>query len=121
MSSKHTPGPWVVLPEEVGRDYIRVRGTQLGMRYKIANVHNSMPSFEFESEETSANACLIAAAPELLDAWTMGVELNVPDFLDWMADRLEHVHGENRLYDYMHHLRNIAKTGRAAIAKVTGK
>lgn len=61
-----------------------------------------------------------AAAPELLDAWTMGVELNAPDFLDWIADRLERVHGENPLYDYMHHLRNIAKAGRAAIAKATG-
>ena len=29
------------------------------------------------------------------------------EFLQWIHDRLEHVHGENPLYDYMHKLRAI--------------
>lgn len=70
---EHTPGPWKVLPHVFSRDYIRVRGTRLGSRYKIANVH--MPYLDTfyliqddANEESIANARLIAAAPELLEA-----------------------------------------------------
>ena len=38
MSAQHTPGPWASLPDECDKPYIRIRGTQLGSRYKIANV-----------------------------------------------------------------------------------
>ncbi len=53
-------------------------------------------------------------------AWQMGVELDVPGFLEWIADRMEHVHGENPYYDYMQHLRAIAKAGRDAVRKSQG-
>lgn len=70
MSMKHTPGPWRTLPEEVDKDYVRVRGTRLGLRYKIANVlttiYEGVPARE--ADETRANAALIAAAPDLLEA-----------------------------------------------------
>ncbi len=66
MKFDHTPGPWEVLPEEVDREYIRVRGTNLGGRFKIANVINGAPGFG--ANETRANARLIAAAPGMLDA-----------------------------------------------------
>lgn len=66
----HTPGPWKVLPEECDKPYIRVRGTALGCRYKIANILT--PTYEGvaarEADETRRNAQLIAAAPELLKA-----------------------------------------------------
>lgn len=68
--SKHTRGSWTVLPEEEGVHYIRIRGTRLGERYKIANVH--MPDYNNPSRsefvESRANARLIAAAPDLLEA-----------------------------------------------------
>ena len=68
MIGKHTPGPWQTKPEECGVPYIRVRGTVLGGRHKIANVIT--PVYEGvhqrELEETRANARLIAAAPDLL-------------------------------------------------------
>lgn len=67
---KHTQGNWSVLPEECDKSYIRIRGTRLGGRYKIANVIT--PTYDGvdkrEAEETRANARLIAAAPELLEA-----------------------------------------------------
>ena len=68
MTAQHTPGPWSVKPEEVDRAYIRVRGTHLGGRFKIANVltPNYEGSHPREADETRANARLIAAAPELL-------------------------------------------------------
>lgn len=63
MTTKHTPGPWEVLPGESRKPYLRVRGTCLGRLYKIANV-----LLGFSTEESKANARLIAAAPELLEA-----------------------------------------------------
>ena len=74
MTANHTPGPWTVLPEEADKDYLRIRGTRLGARYKVANVH--MPRLwesnyvlrDRENAESQANARLIAAAPELLEA-----------------------------------------------------
>ena len=68
--AKFTRGQWQVLPEEVDRPYIRVRGTALGGRYKIANVVT--PTYEGvherEAVETRANAALISAAPDLYEA-----------------------------------------------------
>ncbi len=70
MKTKHTPGPWVCLPKEADKDYIRVRGTCLGGRYKVANVPT--PTYEGvherEVQETRCNALIISAAPELLEA-----------------------------------------------------
>lgn len=66
---KGTAGAWRLLPEEVDKPYIRVRGTLLGSRYKIANILT--PVYENvhsrEADETRANANLIAAAPDLLE------------------------------------------------------
>jgi hypothetical protein len=58
-----------MLSEETDKPYIRIRGTKLGDRYKIANVLTPVydGSLERETEETRANARLIAAAPELLE------------------------------------------------------
>lgn len=73
---KHTPGPWQTLPEECDKPYVRIRGTMLGCRYKIANVLT--PVYEGvharEAIETRANARIIAAAPELLEALRSIVE-----------------------------------------------
>jgi hypothetical protein len=68
--SKHTQGQWSVLPEECDKPYIRIRGNRLGGRYKIANVVTPIydGAGSQEAEETRANARLIAAAPELLEA-----------------------------------------------------
>lgn len=70
MSAKHTRGPWEIKPEEFDRNYDRIRGGRLGCRYKIANV--CLPEFQNpdsqEIEESRANARLIAAAPDLLEA-----------------------------------------------------
>lgn len=67
---KGTPGPWEIKPEEVDKHYIRIRGTRLGRRFKVANVLT--PFYEGvlarDAQETRANAHLIAAAPELLEA-----------------------------------------------------
>lgn len=59
-----------MLPEEVDKPYIRIRGTALGCRFKIANVLTPIYDgvHEREAEETRANARLIAVAPTILEA-----------------------------------------------------
>jgi hypothetical protein len=70
MKTSYTEGPWQTMPEECGKDYIRIRGTVLGGRYKVANVVT--PVYQGadgrELAETRANAALIAAAPDLYEA-----------------------------------------------------
>lgn len=104
-NSKHTPGPWTVLPEEADKDYLRIRGTRLGGRYKVANVHHLRYEGvhavvrERDDAESMANARLIAAAPELLEA-----------LVDVM---FRHVQFDNKS--------EYANKARAAIAKATGE
>lgn len=106
-AAKHTPGPWVVLPEESGRGYIRVRGGRLGARYKIANVcapiYDGSELAQREDSESRANARLIAAAPDLLSALQVVVE-------QWTAQ-----------FERRGHLAPPwCKQARTAIAKATG-
>jgi uncharacterized protein YprB with RNaseH-like and TPR domain len=42
-------------------------------------------------------------------AVNLEIEMNDRDFLMWIHERLENVHGENPHYDYMHKLREIIK------------
>ena len=58
---------------------------------------------------------------ELLEALTYGQTLNLPDMLDWVADRLVNVHGENYNLDFILSIRERASKARAAIAKATGE
>jgi hypothetical protein len=98
--TKHTHGPWQVMPEECDRQYIRIRGTVLGGRYKVANVLTPVYAdvHPREADETRANARLIAAAPDLLEALKSLVE-----------DTTRYI--PSRLWD----------EARAAIAKAEGK
>lgn len=69
---------------------------------------------------TKERADLVAAAPSLLACQTMGAQLNTPDFLDWIADRLVYVHGEKPNMDYVLSLRSRAEAGRRAIIEAEG-
>ena len=105
MKTEHTQGPWQVMPEEEGVPYIRIRGTVLGGRYKVANVH--METYEGAGEvwnekakrESRANARLICSAPEMLAA---------------LGDCLGNINPERGYAD------ELEATIRAAIAKATG-
>lgn len=117
MTAKHTPGPWTLLPEEADKDYLRIRGTRLGARYKVANVH--MPRLweshyvlrDRENAESVANARLIAAAPELLEAAKL--------VLEWYE--AEDNHSGTDFYQRMQMCRDSEDAIRAAIAKATGE
>lgn len=109
----HTPGPWKAneTPHSNNQDWVVLDSGANGHSRRVCAVY---------SDNAEADAHLIAAAPELLEAQTMGAELNTPDFLDWIAARLIH-YGDNPNADFILSLRERAKSGRAAIAKAEGK
>ena len=74
---KGTLGPWIMLQEEVDKPYIRIRGTRLGGRFKVANVLTPVYEgvHEREAKETRANAHLISTSPRLLSALQNLVEI----------------------------------------------
>lgn len=109
--NRHTPGPW----KKDKDDWL------LGADGELVCVGDLIIGFGDgkDAAVSAANTKLILAAPELLFAQTMGVELNTPDFLDWIADRLVYVHGERPEVDYVLSLRERAKAGRSAIHKAS--
>ena len=87
--SKHTPGPWGCVQRSHGT--MLVRSEASGVNGYIAEIYLSRPS------EWEANAHLIAAAPELLDA--------LMELADW----------------YREHTGLPPTAANAAIAKAEGK
>ena len=78
MSAKHTPGPWETLTfsnHELQTDFAMVK---IGSRAHMVGC----------SEEDKANARLIAAAPELLEALKTLRDALDPD--DWMGELTMH-------------------------------
>ncbi len=76
--TKFTKGDWAMLPLENDKEYIRIRGSVLGGRYKVANVidlkehHNEEYKWcKLDREESLANAHLIAAAPKMYEILKM--------------------------------------------------
>lgn len=64
--AKFTKGEWLIKPLEDDKDYIRIRGSVLGGRFKIANVIDTLGAqFERERTETIANAHLIKTSPDM--------------------------------------------------------
>lgn len=91
--SKHTPGPWRVIPPYSGGHYAVQRGREGGFIVKGLG-----------ADRGEADARLIAAAPELLAALTMIYEITqTPSSDDWQS------------------LQNIAATAATAIRKAEGR
>ncbi len=59
MTAKHTPGPWIITKNQI---------TTTDRRIGIASISNGWIGFEDCPQEVTANADLIAAAPDLLAA-----------------------------------------------------
>lgn len=69
--SEHTPGPWTVWPHLVGDGYHHVGPTGGSLVALLPHIEWGQPGRPIDEQE--ANACLIAAAPDLLAA-LMAVE-----------------------------------------------
>lgn len=57
------------------------------------------------------------AIAELVDGLERGAQVNLPDFLDWLADRLVNIYQENPNVDFVLSCRSRAKHLRALITK----
>lgn len=99
MSTKHTPGPWTVNPHF--NHGAEVRSLASVAWCSVASTHGASGSQVIDVAEARANARLIAAAPDLLEA-------------------LEAAHGYLVMMgtDHADHIRGVC---RAAIAKAKGK
>lgn len=76
--SEHTPGPWMANLDETtheGGMPVRAIDPKDGMRFRVADVYG-LDCDVNHCEISKANARLIAAAPELLAALQMIVQLN---------------------------------------------
>lgn len=93
--SKHTPGPWYVDTQAKRADYIRAVGDELPGTCAVAQMCS-----RGGWSESNANARLIAAAPDLLEA--LELCLHAVKLAGWEGD-----------YS--------AQKARAAIAKATGE
>ena len=82
MNTKHTPGPWKVKHSET-KDSFNVIGTIPGRLYKVCRCPYLRQ--EWDKKEAEANAKLIAAAPELLEALQELVKL-YPHFFPELAN-----------------------------------
>jgi hypothetical protein len=102
--SKHTPGPWACTPTSNHAHYRLTRPNGSPLPYQAeANDHS----------EQRANACLIAAAPDLLAALRR---------LEAAAFQRENTMGDvSRLLDVKAELAAAAKQAGAAIAKAEGR
>lgn len=100
METKHTPGPWEV-------DAIDSTTIQIKAEGAVVAEVASASAFTRLSEEQRANARLIAAAPELLDALQ-----NFADQMDGCMNWPDTTSSQIALGD-------IANIARAAIAKAT--
>ncbi len=119
--AKHTPGPWRIANEES----LRIRAPEANDA-TVATITQISLSVRWDPETVSANARLIAAAPDLLEACRMMIAWNDaeeagPDYGSQTRDT--HPDGEQiwqRWWDDQ--LRLCARafdTARAAIAKAT--
>ena len=95
--TKHTPGPWVVGSRHTENGVLTASG-QL-----VANTHGSHRTYDREAQilEQDANARLIAAAPDMMDA-----------LRQWQSAELTNDEQE---------LRNARNARDAIIAKAEGK
>jgi hypothetical protein len=83
---KHTPGPWKVIKNP------NIHKIHFGM---IDSEKCSIGSVSYETENAEANAKLIAAAPDLLEACKgMMAILETLDF-DWINQRQDEIHYDN--------------------------
>lgn len=109
----HTPGPWKWWTsnswKRLGADLEHGRTKFVLEPYVCRDGHPDL----IVSKEDMA---LIAAAPDFYHAATTGAQVNLPDFLEWIAARLIRL-GDNPNADFVLTLRDRAKLLRAAIAK----
>jgi len=106
MNTRHTPGPWSALTSD-GRNYEIVGGQEAEYIAIVEAI--------FQPQQNAANAQLIAAAPDLLEACKRASAV-VTKFYNAVADRMGEWESDGPCPLY-----KIEKVLRAAIAKAEGR
>ena len=102
MRTKHTPGPWKYAP------HLCSDGYRVFVPHEADNdQHDAIADLETwqTPEETEANACLIAAAPDLLAA------------CEKLADHMDFMPTDGILPDVLAKIQSDCEQARAAIQK----
>lgn len=115
--SKHTPGPWYWTDDYTTQDGRKTWSVVAECGYGVLSCDGTRNSPQCCN---SADADIIAAAPDLLAACKYGTQFDLSAFLDWVADRFVQWYGERPNTDYILRLRTQADLIRAAIAKAEG-
>lgn len=110
MTAKHTPGPWYALRGQRNISIRHKTGDKLLPMVNVASVRGYFPT-DCPYGSSEANARLIAAAPELLEAAKL--------VLEWYE--AEDNHSGTDFYQRMQMCRDSEDAIRAAIAKATGE
>lgn len=97
----HTPGPWAI--EKDSKDIVKVRAYATVATCTTAGLWDSKRTQVISPEECMANARLIAAAPELLEA------------LEEFYHLIDDAHDGDRVFTF-----ELAQKAKAAIAKAKG-
>ena len=74
MSTEHTPGPWKARISDFSIDVIKDDDRAFGIVH--IGTSRELKEAEYDFEEASSNAKLIAAAPELLEALIRFTEMH---------------------------------------------
>ena len=109
MSNKHTPGPWVIeYLDWAQKGYVFISAEDHGALAQVVWLMEDDELMGRNSPENEANAHLIAAAPELLEA--------LQSFAKVMDESCDYPDTSGELQ----RLCEAANEARAAIAKATG-
>ena len=98
----YTPGPWAI--EKDSKDIVKVRAYATVATCTTAGLWDSKRTQVISPEECMANARLIAAAPELLEA------------LEELYHLIDDAHDGDRVFTF-----ELAQKAKAAIAKARGE
>lgn len=119
-SAKHTPGPWATSPSRDGSHDIGIVGAGHEPKRNIVLLAECFSDIrrahEYANEECIANARLIAAAPELLEALRQSANM-----LSAIAGDIEDGYSIDSLrYKYLMAVVNARDTARATLIQAEG-
>lgn len=104
--SAYTPGPWIWDDNPNSYDRLYSPPREMVLWFGGDGTEGGCDS--------DHDRQLIAAAPTLVECLTMGATMQTPEFLEWLADRLVTVYGEDPGVDFVLSLRDRAGQMRAA-------
>ncbi len=102
MTTKHTPTPWQYIPDTCLDGGVRSKNGYICFMVNVTKFPNQEERYAKEIEERTANAQLIAQAPELLDF--------VKQQAEWLALVKSQIKGSEYVFIGFDHAIKVAET-----------